>query len=292
MDEALLRRVVGLLTLGVIAFLLSWLLPRPGLERLQGGSERIVTMDLTRPDSQPEELSAEEAASRERLRAGMDVADAALLAEVQGGAVPRAENPVSAPDPAERPRPEVADADADVAPAEAAPLVEPETVDEPVPKPVPAPKPAPPAAPAVKPEAPKPAPKPAPRPAPPAPKAEIAKPEAKPAPKPQPKVEPKPAPKPEPKPQAKPEPAKPAAKPAAATGKTRVQAGAYSHLDSAEAVRAKASAQGVACVISPAETAKGTLYRLRCGPYADRAAAEAAVRKLKAVSIPAAVVGD
>ena len=55
MDEVVVRRVVGVVTLAIVAFLLSWLLPRPGLDRLRGGEERVVTMDLTRPDSRPEE---------------------------------------------------------------------------------------------------------------------------------------------------------------------------------------------------------------------------------------------
>jgi DedD protein len=69
-----------------------------------------------------------------------------------------------------------------------------------------------------------------------------------------------------------------------------VQAGAYSHLDKAEGVRTKAAAQGQRCVISPAETSKGTLYRLRCGPYADRTQAQAAIKSLTAAGIAAQIV--
>jgi DedD protein len=229
MDEVVLRRVVGVITLAIAAFLLSWLLPRPGLDRLRGEGERVMTVDLTRPDSRPQEVlppSAEEAAA------------------VEPQPAPTAE-PVPAPEPA------VAE---NSKPAEPAHAVEP-------------PKPA----------------------------AAIVS--AKPAePKP---VEPKAAesPKPAPPKPAEPKPAKPAAEapPVASSGggsgKVMVQAGAYSFLDKAEGVRARAGAQGQHCVISPAETSKGTLYRLRCGPYADGAAAQAAVKTLTAAGIAAQVVG-
>lgn len=216
MDEVVLRRVVGVLTLALAAFLLSWLLPRPGLDRLRGEGERVVTVDLTRPDATPQE----------------------------------------APGPAE-----VARATSTPAPESAPPTVAPV-----------APAPASP-----------------PEPAQTAQTAQIPMPPAPPKP-----VDPKPV---EPKP-VEPKPSKPTPAAAAATapsgsgtGEVMVQAGAFSHLDKAEGVRTRAAAQGERCMVSPAETPKGTLYRLRCGPYPDRAQAQAAVKTLTAAGIAAQIVG-
>lgn len=254
MDEVLRRRLVGVLTLGIAAFLLSWLLPRPGLERLQGSAERVVTMDLTRADSLPEEvLRAEDIVyAQDEQPTGPAAGDDSGVSVSAGD---EAEVPAEAnnsPDTATE------GLVAEPASAMASPKSEAEPAPEPEPEPVIAPKPEP---------------------------------------KPTPKAEPKPAPKPEPKPVPKPEPTpaapKQAAKPAPAVpsgGKLIVQAGAYSHLDKAEDARARSKALGVGCVISPGETAKGTLYRVRCGPYPSREAADAVVKKLSAAAIPAAVV--
>jgi DedD protein len=239
MDEVVLRRVVGVVTLAIAAFLLSWLLPRPGLDRLRGEGERVVTVDLTRPDSRPREILPplpEEAAAVEPQPA-------------------RTAQPVAAPVP----EPAATETPAPEAPERAKP------------------EPAKPAEPARRAGAPKPAAKPA----------ETRPAESKPA---------EPA-KPEPSKPAEPEPARPAAKAPAVTssgggaGEVMVQAGAYSSLDRARAVHERAGAKGQHCVISPAETSKGTLYRLRCGPYADRTAAQAAAKTLTAAGIAAQVVG-
>lgn len=281
MDDVLKRRLVGVCTLALGAFLLSWLLPRPGLERLQGTRERVVTIDLTRPDAPVQER-----------RAGEPAPPAAAVEPVDAGAAPG-----------------VASQMRSVAPTDEGPRL---GTDPPLPPPElsPAPEFAPDAgSDAVRPSAPPAASKPA---APSAPR-----PDTKPVPTPEPKAERKPDPKPAvtsanpsataaDTPARKPAPDKPAAKPAAkpvpstapntpavkpATGgKVLVQAGAYSHLDKAESVRARAAGGGVSCVISPADTAKGTLYRLRCGPYADRAAADRAIGALKAAGIAAQVV--
>lgn len=221
MDEVVLRRVVGVLTLAIAAFLLSWLLPRPGLDRLRGEGERVVTVDLTRPDAVPQELP------------------------------PPSEEP-PAPEPAPPP------------PGPKQEIVAAATPPSPPPPP---PEPARPVEP--------------PKPPAPAKPIEASKPvEAKPIP-------PKPTP---PKP-VEPKPAAPAPSAPAASGQVMVQAGAFLRLDNAEGVRARAAAQGQRCVISPVETPKGTLYRPRCGPYADRAAAQAAVKALAAAGIDAHVSG-
>ena len=249
MDEVLVRRLAGLLTLATVAFLLSWLLPRPGLERLQGSEERVVTMDLTRADSLPEEvLRAEDIVyAQDEQPTGPATGDGS---DVSVGATEQS----------------IAEShSAGEREAETAALVaKPAVPVTPAPPPTPEPKSEP-------------------------------KPESKPAPVAAPKPEPEPAPKPTPAPKPEPKPAapKPVTKPTAAPaagGKLIVQAGAYSHLDKAEDVRARAKALGIPCVISPGETAKGTLYRLRCGPYPNRDTAVAAVKKLTAAAIPAAIV--
>lgn len=228
MDEVVLRRVVGVITLAIAAFLLSWLLPRPGLDRLRGEGERVVTVDLTRPDAVPQEIP------------------------------PPSEAPSTRPPP-----PRALDA-APTPEAEIEAAVAPPPVPEPVqaPKPVETPKPV---------EAPKPVEKPAAAPKPAEPKPVETKP-----------VETKPV---ETKPKASTAPS------SGGSGTVLIQAGAYSHLDKAEQVRAKAGAQGQHCTISPAETAKGTLYRVRCGPYADRVQAQAAIKALGAAGITAQLVG-
>lgn len=224
MDEVVLRRVVGVITLAIAAFLLSWLLPRPGLDRLRGEGERVVTVDLTRPDAVPQEIPP-----------------------------PTEDEPP--PPPVREPT------EAELAAATAPP---PEPVaSEPQPEPAPPPKPVDP-------------PKPAEPPRPVEPKPAASAPaETKPAaPKP---AEPRPTPAPAPS--------------ASGGGQVMIQAGAYSHLDKAEQVRTKAGAQGQRCAISPAETAKGTLYRVRCGPFADRTQAQAAIQTLGAAGITAQIVG-
>lgn len=255
MDEVLVRRLVGLLTLVVVAFLLSWLLPRPGLQRLQAEGERVVTMDLTRPDSQPEEVLASDADAEAALEASAITESPASVSQPAATAAPEAED-------AERAE---ADADADAAASlqAASPAAQsPETV-----------------------VAARPGPKPA------APKPPEPKPVVAPAARQEPKPEARPPPRSEVASVSKAAPAPTPAAPATKSGRSvSVQAGAYSFLDKAEAVRSKAQAAGVACVISPADTAKGTLYRVRCGPYAGAAKATDAVHALKAQGIVAAVV--
>lgn len=249
MDETLLRRLLGLATLAVAAFLLSWLLPRPGLQRLQG--ERVVTMDLTRPDSQPEE----------QLPAAEPEAPGPAIAPGTTSVVPAPDS-----DPADR-GPEDSEA---AMPDESAEADEAPAVTNPAGAP-----PAPESKPDTKPET-KIGTKAEPGAAsiPPARRAD-------PAPTPPRKPEPAtPAPRPEPKPASGP----------AVAGSVQVQAGAYSFLDKAKGVVARARSSGVSCLVSPAETSRGTLYRVRCGPYSSREEAAAAVKTLAAASIAAQVV--
>lgn len=107
-------------------------------------------------------------------------------------------------------------------------------------------------------------------------------------PAPAPKPVPAPAVPPQPKPDvaaAKPVPA-PAAKPAESAkpaGKARwsVQVGSYAALENARIAETKLKAAGLPTQFGPVDTAKGVLYRVRVGPLADEAAAQAA--KAKAV---------
>lgn len=249
MDETLLRRLVGLATLAIAAFLLSWLLPRPGLQRLQG--ERVVTMDLSRADSQPEE----------QLPGAELETPGPAIAPGTASVVPHPDRDRDW-DPADRwPEdaeaampPESAEADEAPAianPATAAPAPEPKTDTKPGAKTEPGAATSPPAQ------------------------------RADPAPTPPRKPDPAtPAPRPAPKPASSP----------AVGGGVQVQAGAYSFLDKAEGVVARARSSGVSCLVSPAETSRGTLYRVRCGPYSSREDAAAAVKTLAAASIAAQVV--
>ncbi len=258
MDEVVVRRVVGVITLALAAFLLSWLLPRPGLERLRGESERVVTMDLTQPDSRPEEAGTatpdEEGDRGVATPVTEIVADEPLAPPTGPGqersgrsVAPAPVPPVAAQDPAP-PRP----------PADPVEVIA-------LPKPGPAPKPMP-------------------------------KSEPKPGPKPELKPEPQPAPETKP-PAVLPPPAMPETEARPATtapspgGKVFVRAGAYSFLEKAEGVRKRAALLGVICFVSPTETPKGTLYGLRCGPFADRDKADAAVKALTADGIAAQRIG-
>lgn len=232
MDETLLRRIVGVLTIAVIALLLSWLLPRPGLEHLGVEPERVVSIDLG-----------------------------------EGGGILRDSAAPNAPEPAPPPESEAGPAlpggDEPVTPA-------PPELAAPV---TPEPEPSTPVAP--------PPSKPAPRPDP--------APDPEPEPAPKPKPEPKPAPAPAPEPKA--EPVAPALTPSSDPGGTYlVQAGAFSQIESARAQQARCNLQGLECRLMPAETEGGTIYRVRCGPYASRDAAEAGVSALGKAGIKAAVV--
>jgi DedD protein len=90
--------------------------------------------------------------------------------------------------------------------------------------------------------------------------------------------------KPAPAPVVKPEPAKPVAtkpEPAKPAGKERwsVQVGSYADLTNARTAESKLKAAGLPTQFGPVDTAKGVLYRVRVGPLADEAAAQAAKAK-------------
>lgn len=69
------------------------------------------------------------------------------------------------------------------------------------------------------------------------------------------------------------------AAPAAAFGKWAVQAGSYGNESNARSVQRKLAARGYHVYISRFRTAGRTYYRVRVGPYADRAEAKRSSRK-------------
>lgn len=259
MEKTLSRLLTGLLTLTIIAFVVSWFLPESEAPEAPAESERLVTMDLTQPDSQPQESTApddENAPPADSMDAVSEPPDKVRPSLAPGADSSADQSPGTAnTEPAPSAVPPATDASkAGAGSLSSAPPASSETTTK-----------------DAKPAQPEPAPKPAQKPAP----------KSQAAPKPKTPIKPKPV-------------SKPAAKSAAKSGSAdsfEVQAGAYSHLDKAESVRRQAQSVGVACSIAPTETATGTLYRLRCGPYTSRAKADLAAKKLNAKKIPIQVVG-
>ena len=165
-------------------------------------------------------------------------------------------------------------------------------------------------APSVRKPVPPPEPKPEPKPVP--------KPEPKPEPKPVAKPEPKPEPKPVPKPEPKPEPPKPqpsqsdeaararallegrapppptpapaAASAAAQEGRFIVQVGAFAEVEKAREARQKVERTGLKTYTQVVETKDGKRIRVRVGPLANRAEAEKAAARIRAVDLPASIL--
>ena len=147
-----------------------------------------------------------------------------------------------------------------------------------------------------------------------------AKPEAKPEPKPEHKPEPKPEPKPESKPLPKPEPPKPApathndeaararallegrtpppppaavnvaSAPTALEGRYIVQIGAFAEVEKAREARLKVERAGLKTYTQVLETKDGRRIRVRVGPLANRAEAEKAAARIRAVDLPASIL--
>ena len=130
------------------------------------------------------------------------------------------------------------------------------------------------------------------------------KPEAKPETKAETKQEVKPAPKPVAKPAANDEAAKALAilegkeppKPPVATTSADsaerfiVQFGAYAENEKAREARLKVERAGLKTYVHVAETPQGKRIRVRAGPFATRVEAEKAAAKIKALSLPAAIL--
>ncbi|GGY24995.1 SPOR domain-containing protein [Paludibacterium paludis] len=127
--------------------------------------------------------------------------------------------------------------------------------------------------------------------------------------------EPKTAPKPaaEPKPEAKPKPADPrprkvdpaailegrvdgesgmheTPKPGKTDSKFEIQLAALSDSAKVDALRGKLSSVGVSARFSKVETSKGTVTRVRVGPFANRQEADAALRKLARAGVTGIIV--
>jgi cell division protein FtsN len=84
--------------------------------------------------------------------------------------------------------------------------------------------------------------------------------------------------------------ARAASKPGASALIYFAQAGAFNRSDDAEAQRAKLALLGMDSKLSEREQAGRTVYRVRVGPFEGRAQADAAIEKLQAAGIEAALV--
>lgn len=272
MDEKLKKRLAGAAVLLLIAFVIVSLLPTPQQAARQVDGE-VVTIAL-RDDviNEPGETPRDATPSPEALpeSAPSEVPHAASGRD-QAGDIDAAGGDDDGV------------GEAPAAPAALPPKIEPPKA-EPV-KPAPA-KPAAPiseaAKPAAKTEAPakpeqvKPEPV-KPLAAPPKTEAPVAP--AKPAEAPKPVEAPKPA-----APAAA--PVAPASKPPASGGSWYVQIGGFADIGNARQAQDKVKAAGQSSVLAPIDTAKGTLYRVRAGPYASREAAQAAQDVLAGKGFP------
>lgn len=89
-----------------------------------------------------------------------------------------------------------------------------------------------------------------------------------------------------------PAPAPPVLKaPAAPTGGNWfVQLGGYADIDNARQVQKQVQGRNLGCIIAPVDTNKGTIYRVRAGPFKDREQAQAAQTRLSAAGYAAAAL--
>ena len=91
--------------------------------------------------------------------------------------------------------------------------------------------------------------------------------------------------------QGKPDPDKPvAAKPAAGTERLVVQVGAFAEAAGAREVRSKLERAGLKTYTHVAQTPQGERTRVRVGPFDNRAEAEKAAARIKALGLPAAIL--
>lgn len=91
--------------------------------------------------------------------------------------------------------------------------------------------------------------------------------------------------------QGKPDPDKPlAAKPPAGTERLVVQVGAFAEAAGAREVRSKLERAGLKTYTHVAQTPQGERTRVRVGPFDNRADAEKAAARVKALGLPAAVL--
>jgi len=289
MNDPLKRRLTGALVLLLLALGLAFLLPDPDRPRVDQDL-RQVTIDLRHPE--PSAAPAGEPLTPPSIAAPPPAAPLPQNEVAAAGEEPRIEieEPLPGHSPAAPPplsiRPseslgqESQDRGVAPSPPQAAPPVQlrhSEVLQDLQPPPV---QPAP--ALAALPPQPQPKPQPLPQAKP------VPPPSATPKPLPPPvvaaaKPATPPAARPEPPP-VKPEPAKPqppVASPSAPAGKTRwtVQVGSYSEIANARNAEARLKAAGLSTLMSPVDTPKGTLYRVRVGPFGSEAQAQAARSK-------------
>jgi DedD protein len=65
-------------------------------------------------------------------------------------------------------------------------------------------------------------------------------------------------------------------------GSISVQIGVFSDVAKVKQMRAKIAEKGIQCYTENMDTSKGTKYRVRCGPFSDKPAAQQALESLKA----------
>ena len=75
-----------------------------------------------------------------------------------------------------------------------------------------------------------------------------------------------------------------------ASGRVVVQVGAFADVAKAREVRVKLEKAGLKTYTQVAETKEGKRIRVRVGPFASKADAETAARKIKALDLPAAIL--
>lgn len=107
-----------------------------------------------------------------------------------------------------------------------------------------------------------------------------------------PAVEGRPLARTETKPEAKPAETRPAASAAASKPGTSffVQAGAYTRMEDAEQQRAKLAMQGFSAKVMEREQSGRTVFRVRMGPFDNRAEAESQQKKVEAAGVEANLV--
>ncbi|WP_341920237.1 SPOR domain-containing protein [Hydrocarboniphaga effusa] len=308
MNETLIRRLVGAGVLAAGALIVSLLLPQPNQPPELEAGLKVVEVQVDESGRMVEQFSDERPLADGRDRSREDKGRPALSAGTdERRYVPDSVELAASGETDIRPPTE---SGSEPAVAEQAPEME-ELPEEPVPEsrpkpagPAPASKPA--EKPATKPTE-KPAPNPQTKPAEPPRKTDAPKP-AVPAPiKDAPKPTPVPAtPKPEaatvakpdatPPPSPKPEATATAPKPVtpAAPGAVRwaVQAGSYADIANARQIQAQLKSLGYPSNITVIDTSGGARYRVRCGPFPTREAADAARGRIAGSKLPAQVVND
>ncbi|NKF24291.1 SPOR domain-containing protein [Solimonas marina] len=247
MNDKMKRRLAGAAVLLALVFIVVSLLPTPNDTRQKGGDVVTIPLNAVQSDAPPVVASAAEQGAPQTLAAPGEPA-----ADADDGTDPGLQSVGSGGDD---------DGPGDESPAASTPTPQP-LKQAPAPKAEPAPP------------APKPVSKPEPQP-------ELA---VKPAPPPKPAPEPKPKPAPKPDVKAPPKSTPPPAPSTAASSTSApwyVQVGGFADIDNARRVQAKLKALGQPNIIAPVGTSKGTIYRVRGGPYASESQAQAALAKIK-----------